>query len=96
MLPQEDGPFEWSETMQGYILASYFWGYLVTQLPGGRMAELLSAKWVMLVAVLVNALCTLLTPPAAALHAGALLAMRIGEGLGAVSTQTADHYGRSR
>lgn len=52
------------------------------------MAELLSAKWVMLAAVLVNAVCTLLTPPAAALHAGALLTMRIGEGLGAVSPIT--------
>lgn len=61
---------------------------MVTQVPGGRMAELLSAKWVMLAAVLVNAVCTLLTPPAAALHAGALLAMRIGEGLGAVSSIT--------
>ena len=89
---QEDGPFVWGETMQGYILASYFWGYLVTQLPGGRMAELLSAKWVMWVAVLVNALCTLLTPPAATLHAGALLAMRIGEGLGAVSATKAAGY----
>ncbi|KAK3911807.1 Sialin [Frankliniella fusca] len=87
----EDGPFEWSETTQGYILASYFWGYLVTQLPGGRMAELLSAKWVMLAAVLVNAVCTLLTPPAAALHAGALLAMRVGEGLGAGLTFPAMH-----
>ncbi|KAE8741674.1 hypothetical protein FOCC_FOCC012795 [Frankliniella occidentalis] len=87
----EDGPFEWSETTQGYILASYFWGYMVTQIPGGRMAELLSAKWVMFAAVLVNAVCTLLTPPAAALHAGALLAMRIGEGLGAGLTFPAMH-----
>ncbi|XP_034257092.1 sialin [Thrips palmi] len=92
----QDGPFAWSETTQGYILASYFWGYLLTQIPGGRMAEQLSAKWVMLAAVLVNAVCTLLTPAAAELHAGALLAMRVGEGLGAGLTFPAMHVMISR
>lgn len=43
----QDGPFVWNEPLQGLILSAYFWGYMVSLLPGGRMAELLSAKWVM-------------------------------------------------
>lgn len=27
----QDGPFPWDETVQGIILASYFYGYIVTQ-----------------------------------------------------------------
>ncbi|KAI4477723.1 hypothetical protein M0804_012551 [Polistes exclamans] len=50
----EDGPFVWNEPLQGLILSAYFWGYMVSLLPGGRMSELLSAKWVMNGSVLLN------------------------------------------
>lgn len=41
-----------------------------------------SAKYVMFFAVAINVVCTLLTPVMAKLHYGAMIAMRIGEGLG--------------
>ena len=34
-----DGPFLWSESKQGVILGMFFYGYVLTQLPGGRLAE---------------------------------------------------------
>uniref|UniRef100_A0A6P7GY55 Sialin n=1 Tax=Diabrotica virgifera virgifera TaxID=50390 RepID=A0A6P7GY55_DIAVI len=78
----EQGPFDWSTSVQGLLLSAYFWGYIVAQIPGGRIAELFSAKWVMFFSVAINAVCTLLTPVMANLHFGALIAMRIGEGIG--------------
>ncbi|GJQ72178.1 hypothetical protein Trydic_g3270 [Trypoxylus dichotomus] len=87
----EDGPFTWSSTLQGMILSSYFWGYIVAQVPGGRIAELVSAKWVMFFSVAINVVCTILTPLAAKWHYVAMLAMRIGEGIGGGVTFPAMH-----
>ncbi|XP_065161518.1 sialin [Atheta coriaria] len=87
----EDGPFTWPGTMQGTMLSSYFWGYILAQIPGGRIAELFSAKWVMFFAVAINIACTVLTPLAAKLHFAAMLVMRICEGIGGGVTFPAMH-----
>ncbi|XP_059474349.1 sialin [Neocloeon triangulifer] len=87
----QTGRYEWNERIQGLVLGSYFWGYLVTQVPGGRVAEMFSGKWVMYVAVLINVLFTVLTPIAADLGYGALIAARVAEGLGAGVTFPAMH-----
>lgn len=81
----------WSTTLQGTILSAYFWGYIVAQLPGGTVAEMFSAKWVMFFSVAINVVCTLLTPIMAELHYAALLLMRIGEGIGGGVTFPAMH-----
>ncbi|XP_046405692.1 putative inorganic phosphate cotransporter isoform X2 [Ischnura elegans] len=86
-----DGPFAWSEPTQGLVLASYFWGYLISQFPGGRVAELFSAKWVMWGAVVVNVVFTLLTPLASYLSYIAVLAVRVIEGIGGGVTLPALH-----
>lgn len=70
---------------------SYFWGYSVSQIPGARIAESFSAKWVMFFLVTINIVCTLLTPLAAKLHYTAMIAMRIGEGIGGGVTFPAMH-----
>ncbi|CAB3253078.1 unnamed protein product [Arctia plantaginis] len=80
--PDQDGPFIWSSEVQGVILSCYFWGYFVSQIPGGRVAELFSAKWVMFLSVAINVLCTLLTPVMTELHYTALVCMRVLEGIG--------------
>lgn len=61
----EDGPFAWDENIQGLILASYFYGYFFTQVPGGWVAEKFSAKHVFGVGALINAICALISPIAA-------------------------------
>lgn len=80
----QDGPFAWSEPTQGLVLGAYFWGYILTQIPGGRVAEMFSAKWVIWGSVLVNVVFTILTPVAANISYIAVLVVRFIEGLGAV------------
>lgn len=86
-----DGPFNWNEQQQGLILGSFFYGYVLTQLPGGRLAELWGGKWLYGLGVLVTAIFTLLTPWAAQTSAYMLVAVRIMEGLGEGVTFPAMH-----
>lgn len=81
----------WTGHIQGPMLSSYFWGYILAQFPGGYIAESISAKWVMFFSVAINVVCTLLTPVMAKLHYGAMIAMRIGEGIGGGVTFPAMH-----
>ena len=37
--------FDWDEKTNGVILGMFFYGYVLTQVPGGRMAELVGGKW---------------------------------------------------
>ncbi|XP_063917404.1 sialin isoform X2 [Zophobas morio] len=89
--PMEDGPFDWSTEVQGWLLSSYFFGYLVAQLPGGRVAELFSAKWVLFFAVALNVIAILLSPVLATAHYGGLLVMRVLQGIGGGVTFPACH-----
>ncbi|XP_004926297.1 ec74 protein isoform X1 [Bombyx mori] len=85
------GPFVWSSEVQGIVLSCYFWGYFVSQIPGARVAELFSAKWVMFFSVAINVVCTLLTPVMAEAHYIAVVIMRVGEGIGGGVTFPAMH-----
>ncbi len=76
----------WDSYVQGIVLGAYFYGYLVTQVPGGRLAEVVSGKWVFFVAVLMHLIPTILSPVMAEIHWGALVALRIIEGLGGGAT----------
>lgn len=37
----DQSTFDWSESEKQLILGSFFWGYIMTELPGGRLAELI-------------------------------------------------------
>ncbi|KAH8263506.1 hypothetical protein KR044_010007 [Drosophila immigrans] len=87
----EDGPFDWSEPLQGTLLSCYFWGYLVSQIPLAHVAENFSAKWVMLFSVAINVVCTLLTPVFTTAHYGGLIVMRVLEGVGGGASFPAMH-----
>lgn len=78
----QDPVFNWNEQQQGNILGSFFYGYVLTQLPGGRLAELVGGKWLFGVGILVTAVFTLLTPVAASTSIWLLYAVRVIEGLG--------------
>jgi MFS family permease len=77
----EDGTLLWSQTEQGLVLGSYFWGYIITQVPGGRVAEMYGGKWVFFGAVAVNIFGTLLSPVTAQAGYYYLIIMRILMGL---------------
>jgi ACS family sodium-dependent inorganic phosphate cotransporter len=74
--------FGWSKTTSGFVMSSFFIGYLVTQIPGGALAGRFGGKHVLAAGVVLWSLFTALTPPAAFASFWLLLATRIGMGFG--------------
>jgi ACS family sodium-dependent inorganic phosphate cotransporter len=74
--------FGWDKTTSGWVMSSFFVGYLLTQVPGGWLAGKLGGKWVLAGGVLLWSLFTALTPPAAYAGMAVLIATRIGMGMG--------------
>src|SRR5271165_5927351 len=66
---------------QGLILSSFFWGYLLSQLVGGWVADRYGGKRVLAFGVATWSIATILTPPATA-SLGLLLAVRAALGIG--------------
>lgn len=81
----KDGEFNWDEQTQGIVLGSFFYGYVLTQVPGGRLAELFGGKLVFGLGVLMTAIFTFLSPIAARINFPFFIAVRILEGMGEVS-----------
>lgn len=72
---------------QGVILSSFFWGYVVTHLPGGILSEKFGGKYSLGLGILSTAIFTLLTPIAVKWgDATALIIIRILMGLGEGTT----------
>lgn len=63
----------------------------MSQIPGARVAENFSAKYVMLFSVVINIVCTILTPMMANTNYVGMILMRIGEGIGGGVTFPAMH-----
>ncbi|ODM94567.1 putative inorganic phosphate cotransporter [Orchesella cincta] len=57
--------FNWDERDQGLILGSFFWGYVITQVPGGILAQKFGAKWVISLGMMSTAALSLILPTAA-------------------------------
>jgi len=81
--------FDWDEKQKNVVLGSFFWGYLMTEIPGGRMAEVFGPRRVLGYSMLLSSLLTLVTPlvaswgylPLAAIRAfiGFLLVSRLND-----------------
>ncbi|XP_071438758.1 sialin [Hetaerina americana] len=69
--------FDWDEYTQNLILGCFFWGYICTELPGGRLAEVVGARRVFGYSMLSASALTLLTPPVAQLSHVALIILRV-------------------
>ncbi|KAK2716907.1 hypothetical protein QYM36_007152, partial [Artemia franciscana] len=61
----EDGPFVWSQPIQALISTSFLWGYITTNIPGGRLAEVVGTKYLLTGSMLLTSVLTVLVPPAA-------------------------------
>jgi MFS family permease len=72
----------WDPQTQAAVLSAFFVGYLVTQVIGGRLADRFGGKVVLAVGVLSWSFFTLVTPWAALGGLSALLAARVGMGVG--------------
>ncbi|VIO86440.1 Uncharacterized protein BM_BM7420 [Brugia malayi] len=73
--------FEWDTVAQGAILGAFFYGYFLTQLPGGYLAHHYGGKFIYCTSVFGTAVFTLLSPPLAKLGKGSLIIARFWEGL---------------
>jgi MFS transporter, ACS family, solute carrier family 17 (sodium-dependent inorganic phosphate cotransporter), other len=74
--------YGWDTATQGWVLSSFFMGYLLTQLAGGWWAARIGGRALLGFGVLWWSLFTILTPLAASFSLGALIVARIGMGLG--------------
>ncbi|KAE8749881.1 hypothetical protein FOCC_FOCC003350 [Frankliniella occidentalis] len=73
--------FDWDSKTRGLILSSFFYGYIVTQVPGGWLAARVGGSRVYGVGLAATALLTVLTPPIARAGTAWIIAVRIVEGL---------------
>ncbi|XP_039770205.1 sodium-dependent phosphate transport protein 3-like [Ornithorhynchus anatinus] len=76
--------YDWSSETQGIILSAFFYGSMLTQIPGGYLAGLLGGKLVAGAGLLVSSALTLLTPLASDLGAAYLVALRVAQGMAQV------------
>ncbi|XP_078043960.1 major facilitator superfamily transporter 10 isoform X2 [Augochlora pura] len=74
------GKFAWDEKTQGIILGAFFLGYVITNVPGGRMAERYGGKLVYGLGVFLTAVLTVVSPFAAYAGLGPFLIVRAAEG----------------
>ena len=76
----------WDYTTTGTVLSSFFVGYLLLQVVGGRLADRLGGKLVLGLGVVAWSVFTMLTPPAAWLGLTMLLICRVLMGMGEAVT----------
>lgn len=78
----KDGEFVWNAELQGLILSSFFWGYLVTQVPGGWMSEKFGSKLVWGWFMFATIIASFFMPIAARISPILFIILRIIQGLG--------------
>lgn len=54
--------YDWDQARQGLILASFYWGYIVTHIPGGILSARIGGKYTLFLGVAMATICTLITP----------------------------------
>jgi len=60
--PIMDDKYDWSQELQGLILSAFYWGYILTHIPGGLLATKFGGKYTLLLGVSVATIFSLLTP----------------------------------
>jgi len=78
--------YGWSDTTKGFVLSSFFIGYMLMQIPGGWLANRFGGKIVLGLGLVSWSLVTIITPFAAAASMPMLYAARIAMGLGEAVT----------
>lgn len=59
---KDDGEFVWDEKSQSLVSVSFFWGYIITQLVGGRIAEWYGTKYMIALAQMTAGIVTVFLP----------------------------------
>ena len=72
---------DWSPFMQGQVLASFSYGYVLTQIIGGRLAEKYGIRKIYGGSLFLTGIITFLLPVAAKLDVNALIFLRVLQGI---------------
>lgn len=75
------GEFDWDEQSQGLVLGSFFYGYLLTNYLGGRLADRFGGRRIYGAGITLTAVLTLLSPVAARHSTGAFVLTRMLVGM---------------
>ncbi|KAJ6646704.1 Sialin [Pseudolycoriella hygida] len=76
------GPrYNWTSTEQSYLLGAFFWGYLVTSLPGGTISEWLGGKDVVTYSMALSAIFTAIVPMFSSLSVWIIFVIRLLTGV---------------
>ncbi|KAK0050422.1 sialin [Biomphalaria pfeifferi] len=78
----DTGEFEWDKELQGLLLGSFFWGYLVLQIPGGILSERYGPRRVVMYTMMPAAVLGLLSPISARASPWLFLVVRVLIGVG--------------
>ncbi|CAL1293111.1 unnamed protein product [Larinioides sclopetarius] len=74
------GEFDWSTELQGYLLGFCFISYLITQIPGGKIADAVGSKPLMVYSSAATGILTFISPFAARWHIYALMTAQFLKG----------------
>ncbi|KAF5282674.1 hypothetical protein FQA39_LY17534 [Lamprigera yunnana] len=74
------GSLEWTPDVQSYVLASFYWAYIVSQIVGGYATQKLGTKKVFGYSQLLTALCSLCIPWCSEIHYSLVIALRSIQG----------------
>ncbi|NXQ24468.1 VGLU3 protein, partial [Alaudala cheleensis] len=80
-LELQTAQFNWDPETVGLIHGSFFWGYIVTQIPGGFISNKLAANRVFGAAIFLTSTLNMIIPSAARVHYGCVMFVRILQGL---------------
>lgn len=72
--------FNWTGTQKNDVLGSFFWGYVLTEILGGRLAEIVGAKKIFGGGMLLASILTILTPAACYIDFYVILILRAALG----------------
>lgn len=72
--------FNWTATQKNDVLGSFFWGYILTEILGGRLAEIVGAKKIFGGGMFLSSILTILTPAACYINFYVLLVLRAALG----------------
>ncbi|GFS87265.1 hypothetical protein NPIL_331311 [Nephila pilipes] len=73
--------YNWDTKTQGFILSSFYYGYVVTQMPGGILCDRVGAKFLFGGGILTTCILYLFIPLAASQGSTFIIAIRILQGL---------------
>lgn len=73
--------FDWAQTKAGTILSSFFWGYIIFQVPAGILAQRFGAKIVLFSSTVIYSMLTIMTPYVAVAGWEYIVTFRVISGL---------------